>query len=753
MTAALLLSDWRATLKRRTLVAAALLGIWAAGIEARLVYLQVVRHGDLVARAERQQLGRSEAPAKRGDIVDRRGHVLATSVDADTIYAVPSEIGDPDGTVARLCAAFSDCTAKERQALGERLRQRKAFAYVRRQVSLDQKRRVEDLNLEGVGFMTESKRFYPNKELAAHLLGWVGVDNIGLGGLESTYDSIIRGKPGKVLVQTDARRHAYSRTEWPPTAGSTVELTIDEYLQHVAERELEAGVRENRAGSGTAIVMNPHTGEILAVANVPTFNPNAFRDSTDNERRNRGVQDLYEPGSTFKVVTASAAIEEKVMPINTWIDTSPGRVYISGRKPITEDRGRNLGVLSFTDVIVKSSNIGAIKIGFKVGTERMSRFVSLFGFGRVSSPDFPGENPGIVWSPEKWTESALASVSMGYQIGVTPLQMAMAVSSVANGGELVEPRVIRAVYRDNRRYVVKPKTLRRTISRETAATLTSIMEEVVNRGTAKRAQIPGYTIAGKTGTASKLVNGHYSHTDNNASFVGFVPSRNPALTIIVVVDSPHGENGTHGGSVAAPIWKRITEPALQHLGVAPDVDPADPVLVARGDDENAPIETTNVADVGQPTVSLIVDGAPGCRVTALSSRRIRRRVRRSNPAWCAGSCSIDRGRVARRQRHRGTHDLVAFAPRAARPGTRSHGRSGWRIRSAGDGHRVRLSRGQTRQRVRCAQGPARRRHGVRSPGAGAGRRGGCFGDCGAGGRARGMGHGNRCPTCPRAGIS
>ena len=432
MTAALLPSDWRATLKRRTLVAAALLGIWAAGIEARLVHLQVVRHGDLVARAERQQLGTSEAPAKRGDIVDRRGHVLATSVDADTIYAVPSEIGDPDATVARLCAAFSDCTAKERQALGERLRQRKAFAYVRRQVSPDYKRRVEDLNLEGVGFMTESKRFYPNKELAAHLLGWVGVDNIGLGGLESTYDSIIRGKPGKVLVQTDARRHAYSRTEWPPTAGSTVELTIDEYLQHVAERELEAGVRENRAGSGTAIVMNPHTGEILALANVPTFNPNAFRDATDNERRNRGVQDLYEPGSTFKVVTASAAIEEQVMPINTWIDTSPGRVYISGRKPITEDRGRNLGVLSFTDVIVKSSNIGAIKIGFKVGTERMSRFVSLFGFGRVSSPDFPGENPGIVWSPEKWTESALASVSMGYQIGVTPLQMAMAVSSVAN---------------------------------------------------------------------------------------------------------------------------------------------------------------------------------------------------------------------------------------------------------------------------------------------------------------------------------
>jgi cell division protein FtsI (penicillin-binding protein 3) len=621
------LSHWRLTLQQRTLTVAAMLGLWCAGIEARLIHLQVVRHADLVARAERQQLGTNEAPAKRGDIVDRRGHVLATSVDADTIYAVPAEITDPDGTVSKLCTALGDCSVKERPALAERLRQHKAFAYVRRQVSPDQKRRVENLNLEGIGFMTESKRFYPNKELGAHLLGWVGIDNKGLGGLESTYDSLIRGKPGKILVQTDARRHAYSRTEWPPTAGSTVELTIDEYLQHIAERELDAGVRDNHAAGGTAIVLSPHSGEILALANVPTFNPNAFRDSTDNERRNRGVQDLYEPGSTFKVVTASAAIEERVMPVTAWIDTNPGRVYITGRKPITEDRGRNLGVLSFTDVIVKSSNIGAIRIGFKVGTERMSRFVSLFGFGHTTSPDFPSENPGIVWSPEKWTESALASVSMGYQIGVTPLQMVTAVSSVANGGELIEPRVIRAVYRDNRRYVVKPKIVRRTISTQTVAALTAIMEEVVNRGTAKRAQIPGFRIAGKTGTASKLVNGHYSHTENNASFVGFVPSRNPALAIIVVIDSPHGQNGTHGGSVAAPIWKQIAEPALQHLGVAPDIDTTAPVLVAHSA-EQPPVETATSGENPAPMVTLAADNGSGQvpDVTGLSAREAIRQL-------------------------------------------------------------------------------------------------------------------------------
>jgi cell division protein FtsI/penicillin-binding protein 2 len=597
--------NWRTMLRRRTFVAAGLLIVWTAAIEARLVYLQVYRRAYLVSRAERQQSSTLERPAKRGDIVDRRGRVLATSVDADTVYAVPSEIAQPEVVVKQLCEALGDCTSKERQTLTERLGRGGAFSYVRRQISPEQKRRVEALNLDSVGFIKESKRFYPNRELAAHLLGWVGIDNKGLGGLEYTYDRQIRGKPGKLLVQTDARGHAYSRAESPATAGSTVELTIDEYLQHVAERELALGVAENHAEGGTAVLMHPHTGEILAMANEPTFNPNALRDSDERERRNRAVQDLYEPGSTFKVVTASAAIEENVLPIETWIDTNPGRVYITGRKPISEDKGRNYGVLSFTDVIVKSSNIGAIRIGFKVGTERLSRFVSLFGFGKPASPDFPGENPGIVWSAEKWTESALASVSMGYQIGVTPLQMVTAVSSVANGGELVEPRVVRAVYQNNRRYAVKPKVLRRTISAETAATLTAIMEQVVKRGTAKKAQIEGYSIAGKTGTASKLVNGRYSYSDNNASFVGFLPSRHPALAMIVVIDSPHGANGTHGGSVAAPIWQKIAEPALKYLGIGPDVDPMAPVFVARHD------EPADEEAATQPTVSLIADGEPG----------------------------------------------------------------------------------------------------------------------------------------------
>jgi cell division protein FtsI (penicillin-binding protein 3) len=590
------------------MIVSVVLGVWVAGIEAKLVYLQVFDRADLMARAERQQERTQPSPAKRGDILDRRGRVLATSVDADTIYAVPTEIDRPAEAARKLCDALGDCDGKDRQALTERLAQRKAFAYVRRQVSPEQAHRVADLNLDGIGFTKESKRFYPNKELAAHLVGWVGIDNKGLSGLESTYDAQIRGKAGTILVHTDARRHAFARAERPPTAGSSIELTIDEYLQHIAERELHRGVAENFAQGGSAIVMNPHTGEILAMANEPTFNPNAYRDFDDSARRNRAIQDLYEPGSTFKVVTASAAIEEKVLGVETPIDTNPGRLTI-GSRVITDDGGRNNGVLTFTKVIVKSSNIGAVKIGFRVGTERMSRFVGLYGFGHQVSPDFPAESPGIVWRPEKWTDTALASVSMGYQVAITPLQMVAAVGSVANGGIYLEPRVIRAMYHDGRRYQLPPKPLRRTVSAETAATLTTIMEEVVTDGTAKRAQIAGYTIAGKTGTAQKLINGRYSHSDHNASFVGFVPSRAPELAIVVVIDSAKGPNGDHGGTVAAPIFRSIAESALQYLGVPQSVNPAPPVFAARHDEADpAPVRGDVVSS---PVVSLVADGPPG----------------------------------------------------------------------------------------------------------------------------------------------
>ena len=660
-------TNWRATLQRRITVAVVVLGLWVVGIEARLVYLQVFRHADLVVRATHQQSRTMAASAKRGDILDRKGRVLATSVDADSVIAVPSAIENPAAVAAAICGALGDCKPAEREALAGRLGKTRAFAYVRRQVLPEQASRVAALNLEGIGFMKEDRRFYPKKELAAHLLGYVGLDNTGLSGLESTYDGQISGTPGTVLVQTDARRHAFSRFERPPTTGSTVELTLDEYLQHVAERELEAGVAENRAKGGTVIVMNPHTGEILAMANAPTFNPNVYREFDEAARRNRAVQDLYEPGSTFKVVTASAAIEEKVMPLDTLIDTNPGQIRID-RTRVVRDVS-NHGVLSFENVIVESSNVGAIKIGFRVGTERLSQYVQRFGFGRPVSRDFPGENGGIVWRADKWTESALASVSMGYQIGVTPLQMAAAVSSVANGGEYVEPRIVRAIYRDNRRFEIKPNVVRRTITADTAAVLTSIMEGVVDRGTAKPARIPGYTIAGKTGTAAKLVNGIYSKSEYNGSFVGFIPSRNPAVTIIVVIDSPHGPHGYYGGSVSAPIFRRIAEETLRYLGIGPTINPEPPVLVAG----NGPVDVQGPSEA-PPQITVVRDGPPGTMpdLQGLSARDALRRlvklgltarvqgngfvVAQDPPAGTAldsvGQCrlTLDRQRVARYER-------------------------------------------------------------------------------------------------------
>ncbi len=594
------------------MVAAGVLVLWALAIEVRLVVLQVMQHADLVARAERQQISTVPAPAKRGEIFDRNGRLLAYSVEADTIYAVPTEIEDAANAAAALCDALGDCTKKMRDELRERLSTKRPFVFVRRRATPMQAKRVAALQLEGVAFRKESKRFYPNRELAAHLLGYVGVDNVGLGGLEATYDKTVRGREGMLLVQTDARRHVFSRLEKSPTAGGSIELTIDQHLQHIAEREVRAGVEASRADGGTAVVMDPHTGEILAMASYPTFNPNEYADAPEVARRNRAVQDLYEPGSTFKLVMASAAIQEGVIKPEDMIDTTGGVFKFPGRKPIT-DMGRDLGVLSFTDVIVKSSNVGSIKVGLKVGAERMGLYMRRFGFGRPSSPDFPGESPGIVWDSSKLDNSGLGSVSMGYQVGVTPLQMAAAASVIANGGTLYEPHVVRAVVKGGQRTVVAPKPVRQAILPGTAATVIDIMEKVVTDGSGKAAALVSYNVAGKTGTANKLVNGRYSDSQQNVSFVGFVPSRDPQFTIIVMIDSPR-VGGDTGGVIAAPIFKRIADASLRHLGITPTVNPVPPVIVAR----NEPSAVTPAAVVGQPTVvamtaSMADDGLPDLR--------------------------------------------------------------------------------------------------------------------------------------------
>jgi cell division protein FtsI (penicillin-binding protein 3) len=597
--------EWRDTLRSRLIVCAVMLVGWTAAIEGRLLYLQVVAHSDMMARANRQQQRTVKLPAKRADIIDRNGSVLAYSVDAVTVAADPSSIDNPDEVAARLCAALDGCGAAQRQVISERLHSDRQFAYLARQISPDEARRVKDLRLPGLAFYKESRRYYPKKELAASILGYVGLDNVGLGGLESAFDKRIRGKEGTMLLQTDARQKAIAiREQRLPTAGDGLELTIDAYLQYIAERELRNGVAENAAAAGTVVILEPQSGEILAMASWPTFNPNDFNASDISARRNRAVQDSYEPGSTFKVVTASGALQEGLIAPGDGIDCSPG--YITFGSRMIRDT-HEYGVLPFTDVIAKSSNVGAIKVGMKLGRERLVRYIGRFGFGQSIAPDFRGENSGYVWDPERLDSSALASVSMGYQVAVTPLQMAAAVSVVANGGEFVEPHVVRAFLRDGHREAVPRKVVRRAITAETAATMTGIMEAVVERGTAKGfAQIDGYTVAGKTGTASKIVNGHYSKSDYNASFVGFVPSRNPAVTIVVVIDSPHA-HGYYGASVSAPIFKRIAEATLRHLGVGRTLNAPPPVIVAqhdRGTPEMGPrrvVDARTSAVTAEPT--------------------------------------------------------------------------------------------------------------------------------------------------------
>jgi len=346
---------WRQVVRGRLLAAGLCFGLWAVGIEARLVYLQVVSHEELTARAEGQQQRSIEAHPKRGEILDRGGRVLAYSVDGDAIYAVPNQISDAVQTTTDLCSAL-DCSDEMRSDLESRLARSSLFEYVRRQVPPDVAQQVAELDLTGVGFLPENRRYYPNAELAAHVLGYVGIDNQGLSGIESTYDDEIAGRPGRILVQTDARGRAFSRLERPPTAGATLELTIDIHLQHIAERELARAVREHRADSGAVVVLDPDTGDTLAMANWPTFNPNAFADSASTARRNRAIQDIYEPGSTFKLVTASAALEEGVVTRSERFDVSAGSIQV-GRTRV-KDMSVHLEPLTFDEVIVKSSNVG-----------------------------------------------------------------------------------------------------------------------------------------------------------------------------------------------------------------------------------------------------------------------------------------------------------------------------------------------------------------------------------------------------------
>jgi cell division protein FtsI (penicillin-binding protein 3) len=543
------------------------LGCALAAIQLRLIQIQVLRSPSLRAAAKSQQQTVITLDPKRGPIYDRNGRELALSVDVDSVYADPSEVANPTLAARKLASVLS----VRYEDLRAKLKSGRRFAWVERKISPAQRKSVERLNLKGVYFVRESKRFYPNGSLAAHVLGYAGVDNQGLDGIEYSQDSFTRGKPGFLIALRDGRgRRALGQSERPPTSGSSVVLSLDEVIQHLAERELERTVQEHQAKGGSVIVMRPDTGEILALANRPTFDPNAYSDYPLDARQNRAIGALYEPGSTFKIVTAGAALEEKKVTPGTVIYCEHGAIKI-GRFTIKEDR-LPFDYLSVEEIVEKSSNVGSIKLATMMSGPVFYRHITDFGFGSATGIDLPGEARGILRSPEQWSGLSHASLAIGQEVGVTPLQSVSAMAAVANSGILRRPWIVAGLMGADGSLSRPTRSAdpgRRVLSTDTAAALTAILEKVVTDGTGKAAILAGYRVAGKTGTAQKIdESGRYSRGKYVASFAGFVPSRSPALAMIVVIDEPHG--GFHGGEIAAPTFARIALPSLQYLGVMPE---------------------------------------------------------------------------------------------------------------------------------------------------------------------------------------
>jgi len=552
----------------RLMLVALSISLWAVAICVRLFALQVLDRASFERQAARQSERTINLDPRRGPILDRNGRPLAVSVDTESIYAVPQDVDDPARTAAALARALG-LDAASRKELQTQLRRNRAFVWVKRKLDPSIVRAVRDLQLDGIGFLTENRRYYPKRELASHVLGYVGLDNTGMNGIEYAFENDIRGRAAKVFVQTDARRRPVGHTERPSTEGSTVVLTIDESIQFAAESELERAVNETQSVAGIVVVLDPRTGEILALANRPTFNPNRFSAYSSTRWRNRAVVDAYEPGSMFKVITAAAALQEKVVSSDEVIDCGGGSIEIAG---VRINDHAVFHDLTFRDVIAKSSDIGVIRVAQRLGRERFNRHLRDFGFGGPTGVDLPGESSGLLRPVSKWSAISQASLSFGQEVGVTALQMATALGVVANGGYLMKPLIVREVEDSTGRTVksMKPVAVRRVIDPDTVDTLTSLLKGVVTDGTGRHAAIPGYSVAGKTGTAQKIdAQGRYSMADHVASFVGFVPASRPSLVILVSLDTPRGARN-EGGDVAAPVFARVGEAALRRLAIPPD---------------------------------------------------------------------------------------------------------------------------------------------------------------------------------------
>jgi cell division protein FtsI (penicillin-binding protein 3) len=563
--------------------------VWVAVIGGRLVWLQVLQHAEWIDKAKHQQQRTFEVAPQRGVLYDRNLRELAVTVSVDSVFAVPSEMGENRAAAAEMLAKVvhsepTDNFTSEQQILA-RFNDSKSFAWVARRVDADTASRVRELNLKGVYFQKEFKRFYPNNDLAAQVLGYVGADDTGLGGLEQQFDDEMHGTPGHMLTAVDAKRHVMGSVENEPMPGENLVLTIDSNIQYMAERALDEQVAKVGALHGTIVVQDPHTGQILALAVSPRFNPNDSRHMEPGSLTNLAVSDVYEPGSTFKLVTYSTAIDAAGVEPTDIVDCQNGAMTMYGRT-LHDDKDDHFGRVTVQYALEHSSDVGAAKMALKVGPDTFYKYIKAFGFGDRSGIELPSETRGLLQAPRKWGATSILSIAIGQEVGVTPIQLVTMVSTIANGGVYMPPHVLLqstdatkgdarlqpAAFRPANQLPAKlPDGAHRVIQELTAAKMRSMMAGTVTEGTGKGAQLNGYSAGGKTGTAQKIdpATHTYSHTKLVASFAGFAPVSSPAISIAVVIDTPT-VGSRYGAAVSAPVFQEVAQQVLEYLGVPHD---------------------------------------------------------------------------------------------------------------------------------------------------------------------------------------
>ncbi len=550
----------------------------------RLADLMLLDHQKLLRLATLQHTKNQQILVRRGNIYDRRGKELALNLERPSLYGDPSMVDSPEKVAATLGSAIK----ASRTAIMRKLKEERRFVWLARKVSPEEAASVLKLNLKGIGLLPDSERFYPKGYLASHVLGFVDIDNRGLEGVEMRYEEFLSADGGRVYLTRDARGRILYRGGDYEERGDSIVLTIDEGLQYIVESELEKAVRQWRPSAATAVMMDPYTGEILALTNRPTFDPNRPGSYSPAFRRNRAVTDLYEPGSTFKIVAAAGVLEDGLATLNTRFDCSEGRIEVGGIKIRDPKRHE---VLTLKEVVQKSSNVGAVKLALMLGPERFYTYMRRFGFGEKTGIDLTGEAAGLVKPPEEWSGTTIGAAAIGHEVMATSVQVLRAYSAVANGGYLVRPHVVSRIISPEGRVLWKKgiPERERIISERTAEllreTLVSVTEE---DGTAPLAAIDGNRVAGKTGTSQMVdpVTGRYSHEDFVSSFVGFVPADDPFFVIIVVLWKPKG--GYYGGEVAAPVFKAIAEKALSYWFIPRDDTWMNNILVAGRGAERPP---------------------------------------------------------------------------------------------------------------------------------------------------------------------